>query len=118
MPLENDLYATLSTTDAGSAVFPGVAPHATAPPFLIYNRVSSAPVTSFAGSSGLDQVRIQVDAYATTRTAARALAAQARTAMEAAAFKALMVSDYDFIDPETGFHRTSLDFRLWDHFVA
>lgn len=115
MPLESDVFTALNgATAAGDKVYPAPAEQGTAAPYLTWQRVGSSPVTSLAGSSGLDQVRLQVDAWHTSRLGARALAAAVRTAMEAQAFKALLVSDADDYEPETRLYRVVLDFRLWD----
>lgn len=112
--LEQALFSALNgATDAGDRVFPMVRPQESGVPAVTYQRVSNVPTTSLAGDSGLDSVRVQIDAWASTYANAKALAAQVRSALLGAAFKALMVSDFDDYETETQTYRVSMDFNCW-----
>lgn len=118
MQLEDMVYAVLvgtspPATAAGDDVYPIVAKQGAPLPRLTFVRVGNAPVNDLGGSSGLDAVRIQVDAWAATPTAARALADQVRTVMQGASFKGLLQNDFDTYEPETRTYRVSQDFRCW-----
>lgn len=113
-PVEADVFAVLTgQTAAGDRVYPLVRGQGTPLPALVYTRTGSAPVTSLAGSSGLDQVRVQVDCYAASYAAAKALAAEVRQLLEGASFKALLQTDFDFFEPDTQVYRVTQDYYCW-----
>jgi hypothetical protein len=116
--LEELVFAVLAgtsppATGAGLRVYPLLAPQNAELPRITFARVANAPVNSLSGSSGLDAVRVQVDAWAKTFLGAKELAAEVRTAMEGASFKGLLQNDFDTYEPETKTYRVSLDFRCW-----
>jgi hypothetical protein len=115
--VEEDILAALTgsppATSAGDNVYALVLPDGTDYPALTYQRISTVPVNSLAGSSGLDQVRVQIDCWAATYGAAKALADEVRPVMEAAAFKGLLVTDTDDYDEVTRLYRISMDFYCW-----
>jgi hypothetical protein len=118
VPLETALFEALATgapTAAGVRVFHVLAPQASALPRITFSRASNTPVTSLSGSSGLDQVRMQVDCWAASYPEAKALARQVRTILQAQPFKALMQNDFDDYEVETATWRVSMDFRCWDY---
>lgn len=86
-------------------------------PALSFQRISSEPVNSLDGSSGLDQVRLQVDCWAETYDQAKRLAAEVRDALEAGSFKALLATERDDFEEEARLYRVSSDFMLWQHAV-
>ena len=104
-------------TDAGTRVYPWIVGQDVPLPRIVYTRVSTAPVTSLSGSSGLDNVRMQVDCYAATMPGALRLASQVRTLLEGggAGFTALLAGQFDAYEPETKVFRQSLDFSCWEH---
>lgn len=114
MAVEVDIFAVLNNqTAAAGRVFPLLRGEGTALPAVVYSRVGNAPVTSLQGSSGLDQVRIQIDCYATTYAGAKNLAASIRPLLENADFKALMQTDFDFYEPDTKVFRVTQDYYCW-----
>lgn len=118
-PLEQRVYEALAAgspnTNAGQRVYPLLAPEGAALPRITFSRVSTAPVNAIGGSSGLDQVRVQIDCWASSLPAVATLAAQARTIIETQDFKALLQGAVDDYEPDTRTFRRSLDFRCWDH---
>ena len=118
MQLEEQVYSALAggspQTDAGSRVYPLSAAQGTGAPRITYQRVSTAPENTLGGRANLDQVRIQIDCWATTIKGAANLARQARDLMEAQSFKALLQGAFDTYEQDTQLYRRSMDFRCWE----
>jgi len=73
------IYTILKDTSAvsslvGARIYPLKAPPKVTKPFVTYQRISGDRWRSFDGPTGTAQPRIQVDCYATTYAAAKALA--------------------------------------------
>lgn len=83
-------------------------------PGIVYSRIANLPFNTVVAPSTLDQVRVQIDSYATTYSAAKSLAASVRTAMEGASFKATLQTDQDLYEPDVKVYRVSQDFYVWD----
>lgn len=119
MQLEAQLYQALAggspQTDAGSRVYPLSAPQGAPLPRITYQRISTAPENTLGGRANLDQVRVQLDCWASTLAGVAALASQARDAMEAQGFKALLQGQFDTYEQDTQVYRRSMDFRCWEH---
>lgn len=111
--IEQDLFDTLKPLVA-NRVYPLVMPQNPTYPAIVYNRISSAAQNVLEGGSTIDQVRIQVDTYATTYSAAKSLARLVRLAMEGASFKATLQTDQDFYESDLSIYRVSQDFYLWE----
>lgn len=100
-------------TRAGNRVYALVLPQDIAYPAISYQRISNGPVNSLDGHSGLDYVRIQVDAWSTKYWEAKLLAEEIRACMLAADFKARADIDSDEFEVESKLYRVSSDFLLW-----
>jgi len=83
-------------------------------PAIVYSRIANVPYNTIVSASTLDQVRVQIDIYANTYSAAKTLSASVRTAMEAASFKATLQTDQDLYEPDVKVYRVSQDFYVWD----
>lgn len=120
LDLEAVVYAALASgspsTDAGTKVYPNEAPQGTLAPYVVYSRAATAPVNALDGHCGLDNVRLQLDCYATDKLAAKRLARQVRTLLQGSDAKALPVGEYDDRDPDTGFFRHIVDMSCWEKF--
>lgn len=120
MPLETDVHAALTAGSPAPTAAEGRVFHVIAPqnrpelPRITYARAANAPVVSLGGSSRLDQVRLQVDCWAASYTAAKALAREVRAVLEVQRFKALLQNDFDDYEVETKTWRVSMDFRCWE----
>ncbi|MGE4297037.1 MAG: DUF3168 domain-containing protein [Desulfovibrionaceae bacterium] len=101
---------------AGTRVHPAPLPRGCALPAISYARISGGQVYSLAGYSGLENPRIQVDCWAETYDAAKALATAVRAAMDrATTFNALVIGDRDqFSDTGQKPHSVTLDFSVWN----
>lgn len=118
MQLEQAIYDALTAspgTAAGPNVTPGVAPQGTsALPRITFARVGNSPSLTLGGNAGVDFVRIQVDCWAASFVAAKALAEEVRDILEAQPFKALLQSDFSAYEADTKLHRWSADYRCID----
>lgn len=119
--VEQDILTALtsgspSPTSAGDRVYGLVLPTLANPklPAVSYQRVSNVPVVSLSGHSGIDHVRMQVDSWAATYGGAKVLSAEVRVAMTAAGFKALLATDRDDFEDDTGLYRVSADYLCWE----
>ena len=101
-------------TSAGDRVYKAPGEPGMTYPAITYQRIANQPVYSINGSSGIDRVRFQVNCWAATDGAARTLAAEARTAMEGASFKATLETDADDYDEGAKLYRVVMDFYCWE----
>lgn len=128
MSAERALYARLVGDPAvaallGARLFPNVAPLGTASPFATYRRVSTRPIGALVERAGMVIARVQIDCYAESYAAVRALAAAVRTSLdryigtpgpglriEGATWQGdLDIYESDLVPP---MHRVSLDFFI------
>jgi hypothetical protein len=65
-----------------SRIHPFRAPQGAVPPFIVYQRISGERLHTLDGPTGRVHPRIQIDAYATTYPAARAIADAVRGALD------------------------------------
>lgn len=112
MTIETVIYSALSGLASGK-VYPLVAPEKVVAPFIVYTRIASTPQNQLNGSATLDQVRIQVDTYANTYSAVKALGVQVRSAIEGSSAKATLQTEQDFYEPELKLYRLTQDYYCW-----
>lgn len=126
MAAESALVARLLATTGvtalvGSRIDPLLVPERTTYPCVIYRQVDRATVSAFGDDVGLTQTVVEVESFAATFTAARALASQVQTALQrwrgtagGVTVQAVMfeqeLPDYD---PDTRVHSIRQDFRVW-----
>lgn len=115
--IEQTLYAVLKNDSAvsalvGTRIYPLVMPQDGLLPAVVYQRVSTVPITSLDGDSGLDAVRMQSSCWATTYLGARILADAVRAAVTLN-MPAVTEMDISDRDETTGHFRMLLDFRIW-----
>ena len=106
--------ALKGNTSAGNNVFAAVLPHNAARPAITYQVINAEPINSFAGSSGLDRVMLQIDAWASTYDSALQIAGEIRPLMEAAGFKGLLDSRRTEFEDDTKLYRVSSDYWTWE----
>jgi hypothetical protein len=113
MTIESQIFDALKSL-VNNKVYPIVIPQKATMPAVVYNRIATNAQNVLAGGATIDQIRFQVDTYATTFAAARTLAAQVRLAMEGAIFKATLQSELDFFEDEINYYRISQDYYVWE----
>jgi hypothetical protein len=112
MTIETSIYAALSGL-ANGRVYPLQAPEKVTFPCIVYFRINSSPVNTIDGGATLDLVRIQVDTYANTYSAAKVLAGSVRSALENSNVKATLQTDQDLFEPDLKVYRVSQDYYVW-----
>lgn len=85
-------------------------------PAVVLSVVSTVPNVHLRGDGNLDEVRVQVDCYGATSTAAAQLADAVRAALFTA--ERSMVSEITDYDPETETDVVHQDYLLWVHPTA
>lgn len=111
--IEEDVFDLLKSL-VSNRCYPLQIPQNGALPAIVYQRIANTPNNQLEGKPTLDQVRMQIDAYAKTYKAAKLLGKSIRTAMENAPFSATLQSDDDLFEPETDVYRVSLDFYIYE----
>lgn len=99
------------TTLVSDRISPNPRAQGEALPAVSMRVISTVPNTHLRGDSNLDEVRVQVDSYGATYTAAAALADAVRTALGSA--ERVLVGELTDFDPSTEAHVVSQDYLLW-----
>lgn len=102
-----------SPTLAGGRIYAMFLPDGVTIPAITYQRVGTESINSFAGSSELDHVRMQIDCWASGYAEAKAMAAEVRQRMQGSGFKALLSNEFDDFEPDTERYRVSGDYLVW-----
>ena len=132
MALESALYnyLTVTATDVlaivSKRVYPGFLPQGASLPAITYAKVSGPRIEHMGGKTGLEYPRVQINCWASTYSAAKALADKVRIAMDAYSgtwgsdtIRACILQDEaDFIDesPELEARRIfgiRQDYEIW-----
>jgi hypothetical protein len=111
--IETSIFDTLKTL-VSNRCYPLQMPQNPTFPAIVYTRIANTPINVLEGRPTIDQVRVQIDCYAKTYTAAKTLYSSVRSAMESATFKATLQTDDDFFEAETDLYRVSLDYYIWE----
>ena len=110
--IQEQLQSVLAPLVNGAS-YPNIASQNTATPYIVYQRVVSTTNNNLLGPSDLQNTRVQIDAYAKTYAAAQHLAGSIRTAMQAASFTNIQLSEQDLYEFEPRLHRVTLDYSIW-----
>ena len=128
--MEEDIIARLLATSAvtdicGSRIYPGARPQASTLPAVVLQHISGGPTYTDDGETGLAEVRIQLDFWADTYSAAKLLARAVKGSLSAfvgtvgsTTFEYILVEDErDFREggsnSEAYEFRTNIDCRVW-----
>ena len=103
-------------------MYPGKMPQTPTMPLLVYQRVSGPREHDMDGAAGIANPRIQIDAWASTYTGAKALSTAVRKRIDGYSgdvgspavdvIVAMLLSDRDLYDDETELWRVSMDFEI------
>lgn len=122
MSVENEIFRHLSTstslTDNYSSkrIWPVTFPTAKLEkyPAIVYTRISGVKMNTLSGYSSQENPHIQIDCYATTIDAVKAMSTIVLRLMDAAtAFNAYCISDYDIFEDDSEVYRNIMDFSIW-----
>lgn len=124
--IEDDMYTYLQTVSGLTAlvstrIYPNELPQEPDLPAVVYHRITGARTETTGNDSQLAHPMFQLDAYAATYSAVKAVAEQLRLALQgySGLWDATPVSavrflgDMDMIEPETGEHRVSIEIEVW-----
>lgn len=115
--LQNDSGVNAITT----RVYPVDLPQNPVFPAVIYMKISGMRDHALSGPTGHAHPRFQIEAWATTYSAAKGLARAIRQALDGYSGTVgdveigsiLIESERDFYEPEVKCHRTIMDFMIW-----
>lgn len=114
MTIEADLFTLLSSgTDAGSRVYPLVAPDSPVKPYLVYQRIFGNSENLMRGQAGIINTRFQIDCYADTFLAARVLFNQVDTKFSGWAIQNVSISNLDLYEQDVKLYRVTADYSVW-----
>lgn len=97
----------------GNRCYPLTMPQPPLYPAIVYQRLATNAFNRLEGGASIDQVRVQIDCYAPTYEAVKALASGVRSALESASFKATLQTEFDLYEPDLEIFRIIQDFYLW-----
>jgi hypothetical protein len=100
----------------GTRVYYVQAPQDVARPYVVYTLVAGTPQNQFDGTPGIEQYRVQIDAYtdeAQGAGAARALLKACRDELEWGNRAHCISENFIDFEPDTRLFRASADFSLW-----
>ena len=112
--IQQQIFALLSgATEAGTRVFPLVAPDGVPRPYIVYQRVSAISENVLSGDAGLTNTRFQIDVYGDTYAQAQTVGAAVIALMAGWSVQNVNLMAQDFFEPDTKLHRCSMDFSIW-----
>lgn len=107
--LLNDVLAGIAT----GGVWNLRAAQNTPAPYIVWQRIATYINNSTTGASNLQNVRVQIDAYAPDALTAATLGESIQIAMAESAINNVCLSAQDFFEDDTHLYRVSQDFSLW-----
>ena len=107
--LLNDVLAGIAT----GGVWNLRAAQNTPAPYIVWQRIVAVVNNSTTGASNLQNMRVQIDAYAPDALTAATLGESIQIAMAESAINNVCLSAQDFFEDDTHLYRVSQDFSLW-----
>lgn len=83
-------------------------------PAISFSRVATVPHDDLELTQNHEWVRVQVDCWAASYSAAKTLAAAVRAALQAAPVYGQLLTELDDADPDEKLYRVIQDFRIWN----
>lgn len=119
MSSESDLYTALSsraglTALVSTRIFPDAIPEGDALPAVVYQRASTAPVTTIGGVTLAEDVRFAITAWAATRASAESVSDQVAAAI--AGVGNPYADRSTGYDPECGLYAVTVECDWWHPF--
>lgn len=98
-------------------IYPFTATQNTAPPYLIYQRVSSTVnnVLDGNGNPPINNTRMQIDCWGRNYAECQALAASVTTAMLGWFLQNVKLDEQDGYEEDVKLYRVILDFNIWHY---
>lgn len=111
--LIEDLQALLDPLAAGGAWYGVNTAEPAVYPYIVIQRVASAPNVALVGPSDLQNTRVQIDIYARRIAEAASIETALETTMSACAITNVPVSSMDFFEDDVRAFRVSKDYSVW-----
>ncbi|WP_250467634.1 DUF3168 domain-containing protein [Caballeronia sp. GAFFF2] len=101
-------------TLAGGRVYPDVAPASPVKPYIVYQSVGGVDETTFDGADTLQNSRMQVSVWATSRGDAATIIQQVRAALTAEPVRGVPIgAPVSVFDDDTKLYGSQQDFSIW-----
>ena len=99
---------------AGSRVYPDVAPATVAKPYIVYQSVGGVDETTFDGADTLQNSRMQVSVWSTSRSEASTIIQQVRAALTAEPVRGVPIgAPVSVYEDDTKLYGSQQDFSIW-----
>ncbi|SDR19077.1 Protein of unknown function [Paraburkholderia fungorum] len=99
---------------AGGRVYPDVAPATVAKPYIVYQSVGGVDETTFDGADTLQNSRMQVAVWSTTRAEAATIIQQVRAALTAAPVNGTPIgAPVSVYEDDTKLYGSRQDYSIW-----
>jgi hypothetical protein len=101
-------------TLAGGRVYPDVAPGSPVKPYIVYQSVGGVDETTFDGVDTLQNSRMQVAVWSTTRAEAATIIQQVRAALTAEPVRGVPIgAPVSVYEDDTKLYGSRQDFSIW-----
>lgn len=90
-----------------------IAAQGTVTPYIVWLQVISTTNNNLAGASNVQNLRLQIDCYAKTQAARKALELAVIAAMGSATFSNVQLTSQNLYEQEVKLFRAMLDFSVW-----
>lgn len=111
MSVQSTFYSTNQAVFGGK-LYSNVAEEGAVAPYGVFARVVGTPENNLSGYAGITKTVMQLDIWAATHSAALALAAAVRVAMDASAMQQTCEMEHDFYEPDVKLHRVIQEFTI------
>lgn len=109
------LSSTALTTIVGQKVFDTIMPQGTLLPAVTFQKLSGSPANCLYGPTGLENIEVQIDAWAMQKAQVKEMAKAIRAIMPAtgAMWGARLTMDEDMFDEEAKVYRVCMSYDVW-----
>jgi hypothetical protein len=110
---ESVTFAAIKALASGR-VYPDVAPSGAAKPYIVYQGVGGVEETTFDGADTLQNCRMQVSVWATSRSEATAIIQQVRAALTAEPVRGVPIgAPVPVFEDDTKLYGSQQDYSIW-----
>lgn len=117
---EKSLLTTLKADSGvsaivGSRVYAMIMPQNSTLPAVTFQRINGRPANTLSGRSGLEEIDLQIDCWASSFAQAKTLAVAVRDAMPdvGAVWSSRLQSDQDLYDEDNEYFRVLMEYKVW-----
>jgi hypothetical protein len=102
-----------ATLSSGSRNHWGVAPDSQITPYVVMTNVASAPENTLSSGVPINNMRVQIDAYAVSYADAKTLGGAINGAMTANDFSIMLLEQGPLYQSDVKLHRMTQDYSVW-----